>query len=285
MIKFTPEKDELICVAELNGRIGVYLDNDSLIELARGLRPRRQRFLDALLMGGDLLFSYTNAVEIAGPQGDTVTAIRSFLDDVGSHWTPLELNPWKVVRREASGILGQAPVSESFMKAYCEERIHDLSPTRNKVLEMSPDSFFRLGAVLGWVQEHRDDIRSQATEIDHKFVSLLKQLRDDYDRNPLALDREAPFIPLDHQRPATFVLNHLLRMLVREAKAFHSKKNDGLDFCHAVLASAYGSMITLDKQWKRRVDNLPRHNHLAKVYYRPQVDELVDLLETLVASR
>lgn len=285
MIKFTTEKDERVCVAELNGRIGVYLDNDSLIELATGSRPRRQRFLDALLMGGDLLFSYTNAVEIAGPQGDTATAIRSFLDDVRSHWTPMELNPWKVVRREASGILGQAPISESFMTAYVEERTHDLSLEDSNVLDLFPDSFFRLSAVLDWVQEHRDDIRSQTAEIDRKFVSLLKQLRDDYDRNPLALDREALSIPLDHQRPATFVLNHLLHMLVLEAKAFHFKKNDGLDFCHAVLASAYGSMITLDKQWKRRVENLPCHNHLAKVYYRPQVDELVDLLETLVASR
>lgn len=285
MIKLTIENDELVCVGELSDRLGVYLDTDSLIELATGDSARRQRFRDALLKGGDLLFSYANAVEIAGPQGKTAAAVRSFLDDVKFHWTPLELNPWKVVRRETSGILGQAPVSESFMKAYCEERTHDLSLKRSTVLDLSPNSFFRLSAVLDWAQEHRDDIRSQAAEIDRTFFSLLKQLRDDYDRNPLALDREAPAMPLDHQCPATFVLNHLLRMLVLEAKAFHFKKNDGLDFCHAVLASAYGSMITLDKQWKRRVENLPWQDHRPNVYYRPQVDELVDLLETLVTSR
>jgi len=66
MIKVTTEKDELVCVAELNGRLGVYLDNDSLIELATGAKSRRRRFLDALAIGGDLLFSFTNAVEIAG---------------------------------------------------------------------------------------------------------------------------------------------------------------------------------------------------------------------------
>jgi len=44
-------------------------------------------------------------------------------------------------------------------------------------------------------------------------------------------------------------------------------------------------MITLDKQWKRLVENLPSHNRLAKVYYRPQVDELVNLLEELTSSR
>lgn len=286
MIKFATEKDKLVCVAELNGRLGVYLDNDSLIELATGEKSRRQRFLDALLTGGDLLFSYTNAVEIAGPQGKTATAIRSFLDDVKSHWTPLSMNPWEVARREANGFLGQALVSESFMKAYFEERVYDLTPEGHEVLDLSVNSFFRLGSVLDWAQDHRDDIRRQAGEVDLMFCSLLKQLRDDYDKNPSALDREAPSEPLNHQRPVTFVLNHLLRMLVLEAKAFHYKKNDGLDFCHAVLASAYGSMITLDKQWKRRVENLPSHNcRLAKVYYRPQVDELVNLLEELTSSR
>ena len=286
MIKVTTEKGELVCVAELNGRLGVYLDNDSLIELATGAKSRRRRFLDALAIGGDLLFSFTNAVEIAGPQGKTATAIRSFLDDVKSYWTPLGMNPWEVARREANGFLGQAPVSESFMKAYCEERTYGLRlEGHGEVLDLSADSFFHLGSVLDWVQEHRDDIRRDAGEVDRMFCGHLKQLGDDYDKNPSALDRQAPSVPLDHQRPATFVLNHLLRMLVLEAKAFHYKKNDGLDFCHAVLASAYGSMITLDKQWKRRVENLPSHNRLAKVYYRPQVDELVNLLEELTSSR
>ena len=113
----------------------------------------------------------------------------------------------------------------------------------------------------------------------------MKQLRDEYDKNPSALDREAPSLPFDQRRPATFVLTQLLRTLVLEAKAFQFKKNDGLDFCHAVLASAYGSMITLDKQWKRRAENLHWQDHRPKVYYRFQVDELVDLFEVLTAPR
>ncbi len=284
-MRFAVRAGELVCVAELNDRIGVHLDNDSLIELAKGATPRRQRFIDALLRRGDLLFSFTNAVEIAGPQGTTATAIRSLLDNVRSHWIPLELNPWKVVKREAAGILGQAAVSESFMEAYFLERTHGLSPDGGKVLDLSADSFFRLGSVLDWVQEHRDDIRRRVVEIDHTFCSRLKQLRDDYDKNPSALDHEAPSLPFDHRRPATFVLDQLLRMLILEAKAWRYKNNDGLDFCHAVLAAAYGNIITLDKQWKRRVENLPWWDQRPKVHYRPQVDELVDELEMLTASR
>lgn len=171
------------------------------------------------------------------------------------------------------------------MKAYFEERSYDLTVEGHEVLNLSADSFFRLGSVLEWVQEHRDDIRRHAVEIDQAFCSRLKQLRDDYDKNPSSLDLEVPSLPFDHRRPATFVLTQLLRKLVLEAKAFQYKRNDGLDFCHVVLASAYGSLITLDKQWKRRVENLPWQDHRPRVYYRPQVDELVDELEAVTALR
>lgn len=285
LVKITVENDTVLCTAELNGRIGVYLDTDSLIDLAKKSSHRRQRFLCALHQGGDLLFSFTSALEIAGTTGDTTAAIRRFLDEVGPYWTPIELNPWKVVRREAAGVFGQAAVSESFMEAYFRERIYDLSGEGCEVLDLSPDSFFRLASVLDWTQEYRDDIRCHAVEIDELLFSCLKRLRENFDKNPSALDREAPSLPFDHRRPATFVLTQLLRKLVLEAKAFQYKKNDGLDFCHAVLASAYGSMITLDKQWKRRVENLPWQDHRPKVYYRPQVDELVDMLEGLATSR
>jgi hypothetical protein len=61
------------------------------------------------------------------------------------------------------------------------------------------------------------------------------------------------------------------------------KDNDGLDFCHAVLAAAYGSLATLDRHWKRRVEQLPKPNNVARMYYRPEVDDLVAVLESLVS--
>ncbi len=285
MIRVTVENETVLCTAELNGRIGVYLDTDSLIDLAKKSSDRRQRFLGALHQGGDLLFSYISALEIARTAGDTAAAIKRFLDEVGPYWTPIELNPWKVVRREAVGPSGQTAVSESFMEAYFRERIYDLSGEGCEVLDLSPHSFFRLASVLDWTQEYRDDIRCHAVEIDELLFSCLKRLRKDFEKNPSALDCEAPSLPYDHRRPATFVLTQLLRQLVIEAKAFQYKKSDGLDFCHAVLASAYGSMITLDKQWKRRVENLHWQDLHPKVYYRTQVDELVDVLEGLATSR
>ena len=57
--------------------------------------------------------------------------------------------------------------------------------------------------------------------------------------------------------------------------------HDGLDLCHAVLGAAYGSLITLDRHWKRRVLALPNAAKLARTYYRAEIDDLVALLETL----
>ena len=285
MIRFTTTQDgKPVCVGELRG-LGVYLDNDSLIELAKGSDSRRQRFVDAIQGGGTLLFSWTNAAEIAGPLGASARAVSVFLDSIGPYWVPLELNPWRVIEKEQAGPVERAPVSEHFMEAYFQERAYALSPEGTELLDLSAESFFRLGVVLEWVHEGREAIRQNARNIDQALRERLEQLRAEYESDPASLDRELPPIPFDERQPATFLWVHLQRMLVLEAKAFQFKDNDGLDFCHAVLAGAYGSVVTLDKQWRRRIEQLPKPNNVARVYYRPEVDELVDLLESLVTPR
>ncbi|HWZ43294.1 MAG TPA: hypothetical protein VNW97_07440 [Candidatus Saccharimonadales bacterium] len=56
--------------------------------------------------------------------------------------------------------------------------------------------------------------------------------------------------------------------MIVEAKAHHLKKGDGLDFCHAVMASTFAHVATLDKHWKRRLDGFPEPNKLARIYYQ-----------------
>ena len=108
---------------------------------------------------------------------------------------------------------------------------------------------------------------------------LVDIARGRYEKNVDSLDMEFPPIPYDRQRPASFALAHLIRNLVSDAKAYQFKKGDGADLCHAVLGAAYGSVATLDKQWKRRVECLPKPNELARIFYKPEVDELVGTLE------
>ena len=283
MIRFASQNGNWRIVAETRG-YSVYLDNDSLIEFAKRCPSRRQRFVNAVRSKGTLLFSWVNAVEIAGPQGDSADDVRAFLDSIGPHWVPLESNAWEVARRERAGLTTGVAVSERFMRAYFEERSAELLPKGEAVLDLPSEGFFRLGAVLDWVQENRHKVRPYGDELDDALRGRLEQLRAEYDRDTTSLDRLLPPCQFDPRRPATFVLVHLQRLLVREAKSYKFMPHDGGDFCHAVMAAAYGSVITLDKQWKRRVEVIPSANQLARTYYRPELDHLVSTLESLISS-
>jgi hypothetical protein len=286
MIRFTSENGRPVCEALATGGFSVYLDNDSLITLAKTRDTMlRDRFVAAIRAGGTLLFSLTNAIEISGPQEDSALAVRALLESIGPHWVPLELNPFKVVRREQREGPEHAPVSREFMEAYFQRRAYDLSPGGSLIVDLSPETFFRLGSVLDWVQEERDTIRADIHVIDEALRTKLRELRVKYEEDPSALDRLLPPLAYDDSRPGTFVFVHLLRLLVVEAKAFQFKKNDALDFCHAVLGAAYGSLATLDKQWKGRIERLPKPSRLARMFYRPELPELVATLESLVARR
>ncbi len=276
MIRFTTNAGVPTCVAELGDRVGVYLDNDAVSELARP-GDLRTRFVGAIRRRGTLLFSFANAIEVSSSD-----AVWSFLDELGPEWVPLALSPWQVAEREKAGAGPSAPISEHFVEWYFKERAYDLSPGGSRLLNLSAETFFRLSAVASWAQKNSGTAQKSA-EIDEAIRKRIADERAAYEANPDALDQSLPPLRFDTSRPATFVLIHLLRMLVLEAKAYQLRPHDGMDLCHAVLAASYGQLVTLDKQWKRRVEGLPKPHQLATVYYRPQVAELVERLETLVA--
>jgi hypothetical protein len=75
-----------------------------------------------------------------------------------------------------------------------------------------------------------------------------------------------------------FTYVNLIRTLIVEAKSRPLEKNDGLDFCHAVIGSAFSSFASLDTKWKRRVELLPK-NRLALIYGPQQLDQMVNDIE------
>jgi hypothetical protein len=92
------------------------------------------------------------------------------------------------------------------------------------------------------------------------------------------LDKKLPWIRFNPARPAFFVYWNLLRVMSVDAASL--KKGDGLDFCHTVMACAFASLAALDKHWKRRVAHLPKPNRLARVYSRPELDQMVIDMES-----
>lgn len=284
MIHFTSEDGQPVCVAESRG-IGVYLDNDSLIALAKARDAAlRDRFVASIRRGATLLFSLANALEISGPQQGSALQVRAFLNSVGPYWIPLELNPWQVVRQEEERGAEQAAVSHRAVKAYFQDRAYDLSPGGSAIVDLSAESFFQLGSVLDWVNKDRDHVRADLRVLDEKLRERLGRIRAEFEKDKSSLDRSHPPIPYDQRRPGAFTLVHLERLLVTEAKAFQFKEHDGADFCHAMLGAAYGSIATLDKQWKARIDRLPKPNGLAKMFYKPELLDLVSTLEAAVTA-
>lgn len=283
MIRWDCQDGQLTIAMDVRDRCAVYLDNDSIIELSKGDADRRKRFVTAIRKRGSLLFSITNAIEIGGPKGDSADKVRAFLDALGQYWVPVELNPWKVVEKERAGQTEKAPISESFVIAYFQQRAYEQFPDGINLVDLCADSFFRLSAVMDWVQAPTVN-KTVGNKVDKMYATLRKSLEDaraKYDRNKASLDR-APKMPFDSRRPATFALNHLLRTLIIEWRAYQFHRNDAMDFCHAVLASSAANIAALDKQWKRRVENLPEPNGLARIFYRPEIDQLVDLVEEAV---
>jgi hypothetical protein len=268
------------CIAELTGRYGIYLDTFSIIDLAKPSEAH-DRFLSALQLRGTLLFSLSNAVEVGGLLGDSATRVTAFLSAVGPNWLPLELNVWKVAERELDDPTHMGPVSPWFMEAFVRERMRDLGLTDPRSFD---GPFFDLGAVVRWSQLDRKGLCDQQEKMAQAVRSVVTQYRMSYDADATFLDRELPQIPFDPNRRATFVLMHLMRILVMEAKSHHFTRNDALDLCHAVPAVAYSSLATLDKTWKRRVASLPTPSRVARVFYQPELLELISELEGLVAT-
>jgi hypothetical protein len=127
--------------------------------------------------------------------------------------------------------------------------------------------------------QRRERMMENADALDKVLFETVEALRVKYEADPMSIDRHLPPLTWNPRLPATFVWTHIIRGLVREAKSHPLKRGDGRDLCHAVVGAAYGSFTALDKQWKRRIEALPKPNGLARIYYAPELDQLVAHLE------
>jgi hypothetical protein len=263
------------------GGLAIYLDTFAIINLAKGDPSRRKRFVSALVRKGDLLFSVSNAADLSGPQGDSQSAVRLFLDEIGPHWFPVELDPFEVVSREkALEKPFESCLCKRFLKDYFASRVANSSGLVNLSGE-----FFSLGAVLDWVGPQRSSIAAGLAELDRALIGRISEYRIRFEKDPQWLESSFPELPFNPLMPATFTYVNLVRSLILQAKAFRFKKGDGLDFCHAVMAISFASVAALDKQWKRRAESIPKPNTLAPIYYQPELDRMVADIESCNVTR
>jgi hypothetical protein len=262
--------------------IPVYLDTFAVKYLAKGEQTLRDRFLTALRNGADLLFSLNNAVELVGPQGHSAAAFKGFLDGVGPHWFPIETDPTVVLDRELKGHdFGTCCYSGELLKAYYQQRTASEVRGSGRVIDLSSDSFFKLGLFVDWLRPHKDHFDAQRVRFDSILQDGMKKCRAKAARAGNWLDHALP-APNDSTKLATCAYVHLMRNLIAD-KGDTLKSGDGSDLFHAVMASAYSRFAALDKHWKRRVENLPKPNRLAQVYYEPELPQMVADIEVAVS--
>jgi hypothetical protein len=128
---------------------------------------------------------------------------------------------------------------------------------------------------MDWLAPQRDSIAKGKADLDDKLIRNIKEHRARYEADPQWLETAFRALPAYEYPSATFAYNSLIRTLILEIKGYHLKRNDGIDFCQAVIASAFTSFATLDKSWKRRIESLPKPNRLARIYYAQELDKLV----------
>ena len=282
MITVTPDSKELFGMrASVNGPL-VFLDLFAIKDLAKGDPDRRRRFLATLDRGVEVMFSISNAAELSGPQDSSFSKIRSFLDEIGTHWFPAEFDPYVCMQREKK-LLDPAACcfSEGLLKTFAATRINRSPEIQIVDLPKSmPSDFFRLGAFMDWLSPKRADIMMRKAELGSRLKDQIMEHWRKYKKDPTWLEHKFPKLPFKAAYPATFVHVNLVRLLILEAKSRAIMPNDGIDFGQAVIASAYASIATLDKHWKRRVEMLPKPNSIAKIYYQQELDKMVSDIET-----
>ena len=280
MITVTPHPTELFgMTASVNG-LTVFLDNFAIIGLAKGDPKLRRRFIATQDRGVEVLFSVSNAAELSGPQGDSFTMIRQFLDEIGTHWFPVEFDPEECIKRERQ--LQELPFfCEGLLKTFTAERLRRSPEIKIADLPASlPSDFFRLGLFMEWLAPQRDEIIDAKHQLDLSLRDQIMAHWARYQEIPGWLEANLPELAFMVDRPATYVYGNLLRLLVREAKGRKIMPNDGIDFGQAVIGTAYAFIATLDKHWKRRVEAiLPKPNKLARIYYRPELEKMVRDIE------
>jgi hypothetical protein len=149
---------------------------------------------------------------------------------------------------------------------------------------MLSERFFDLSWVMGWLSPQRDSIIKGRKKLDETLRERVLAARVKFETDAKWIDTVFPAVAYKTRIPCTFAYAHIMRKLIAEAKSHHLTKGDGIDFCQAVLASSIADIATLDKHWKRRIEELPKPNMLARIYYDSELDSMVEDFEARVKA-
>jgi hypothetical protein len=278
MIRATIISGEPSLEGSVNG-IAIFLDNWAIKTLAKSDPGLGERFIAAVHKGADVLFSMNNAIEALGPQGNSSDAFKAFLNRLGPHWYPMTANYLRVIEREDKGLSpSECGYDGEMLVAYFQSNTANDAPGSGAVIDLSADRFFKLGNIIEFSADSRDHFVEQSADFDRTMKDYVIKLRAKYKKSPAWLDKALPSVPFHPSHAAKFAFVHLMRELITD-RGYQIEKGDAMDMGNAVIASAFSSFATLDKQWKRRVENLPQPNRNPRVYSQQELGTMIADIE------
>lgn len=248
----------------------IYLDQWALVRLSQG-SDRSGRFLKVFEQKGTLLFSWTNVLDVATTWGGTTRRVKDLLGAIGEHWLPIEMNPFKVMRKEVQAdVPSNTPcVSETFMETYVPH-ILEGPLTLSKLLDLSQQD---AGVAA---RTELDRLKKEASDFVHQLRSLSAS-------DPAWLDTHFPRQTFDSARPTAFVFAELLRVLIKDRGTAFTP-NDAVDLFHATVPTAWSDFVLLDKNWTKRVRSLALPADRVRAYYEYELDDFLAVFEKVVVG-
>ena len=249
----------------------IYLDQWALVRLSQGSdRPRR--FLKVFERRGTLLFSWTNVLDVAAISGGTARRVKNLLGAIGEDWLPIEMNPFKVIRKEvqADPSSNTPCVSETFMETYIP---HILEGPLNlsRVVDLTQQD---AGAAA---RTELDRLKKEASDFVHQLRSLSAS-------DPAWLDTHFPRQTFDSARPTAFVFAELLRVLIKD-RGIAFTPNDAVDLFHTTVPTAWSDFVLLDKNWTKWVRSLALPADRVRAYYEYELDDFLTVFEKAVVGQ
>jgi len=252
----------------------IYLDHWALRRLSEN-PTLGNRFFVAFKHRGTVMFSLMNVAEIArdaSPQ--RAQQIRDFLVQLGPHWFPMTIDPFRIIHAEETGNTpdgAPACVSIEFLR---DPKFAARLATGPVSLAHIVDLTFGPGG---------DDLRQVTQQNTAQLRQNIQGWRDEYARNPDELDNKYPLLEFDALKPMRGIYYGLARYTITDT--FTLNDNHARDLFHAVASVHCAEMVTLDAHWAGQVRKLKLPPDFVQVYSEVELVRFLADLEAAPATR
>ena len=252
----------------------IYLDHWALRRLSAD-RALSSRFLFAFKHRGTVMFSLMNVAEIARDESpQRAQQIRDFLAQLGPHWFPMTIDPFRIINAEETGKVPDGLPPCASVGFWTDPQFAARLVTGPLSLAHVVDLTFGPGG---------DDVRAETDRGTARLRQGIQELRDEHARNPKELDNKYPLLKFDALKPMRGIYNGLARYTITDT--FTLNDNHARDLFHAVVSVHCAGMVTLDAHWAGQVRKLKLPANFVQVYTEAELDRFLRDFEAAPATR